>query len=381
MGYLIVVSFCHSFKMNRDLALRFPENPLISPHQLSPSCKMMTVVSVVNPGVFHFEGKLVLLVCVTERPISKEGFISFPVFSPHQKTRFSEPIHRKKPFDRPISIVEISVQDPLLRGIDSKIVKYNGRDYLTTFSYLRLLWSDDGINFNEREGFPFLYGKGELESFGIKNGRVTFLDDRYLVSYTTASENGVGVGLRSTKDWMNFEYHHMILAPPTTDCALFSEKIKGCFYALHRPKSVEFGGSYIWLAKSLDGVYWGNHQMLLKTRPNHWDNASVGAGTAPIRTKHGWLEIYYGANKRQQVGLGAFLIDLKNPAKVLARTDKPIMIAKEAYEKNGELNQGVFTGGRVVNGDELILYYGAANKTVCAAKFSIAEILSSLIYF
>ena len=366
--------------MNRDLAIRFPENPLIFPHQLSPSCNLMMVTSVVNPGVFHFEGKLALLVCVTQQAKPKEGFILFPVFTQHKKKRSNGIGNRKKAYNRPFSISEIRVDDPLILGIGSKLVNYNGRDYLNTFSYLRLLWSDDGIHFSEREGFPYLYGRGELESYGINNGRVSFLDDRYFVSFTTSSENGVGVGLRSTKDWKSFVDHCMIFPPPNTDCALFAEKINGMFYALHCPKSIESGGSYIWLAQSKDGAYWGNHQLLLKTRPNHWDNASIGAGAAPIRTKQGWLGIYYGVDTKQQMGLGAFLMDLKNPANVVARTDEPIMSPKEVYEINGGLNQGVFSGGRVGKGDVLTLYYGGANATVCAAKFSIAEILSSLIY-
>ena len=77
--------------------------------------------------------------------------------------------------------------------------------------------------------------------------------------------------------------------------AIFEEKIGGRFYALHRPSSKDIGGNYIWLAESSDGLHWGNHKCLVKTRSGMWDSARVGAGAAPIKTEQGWLEIYYGA--------------------------------------------------------------------------------------
>jgi predicted GH43/DUF377 family glycosyl hydrolase len=73
-------------------------------------------------------------------------------------------------------------------------------------------------------------------------------------------------------------------------------------------------------------------------------------------------------------------MDLNNPSKVLARTDDPIMVPTEDYELSGFFGKVVFTNGHVVKGDELTIYYGAADEFVCAAQFSIEEILSSLIY-
>lgn len=366
--------------MNEDIAIRFPENPLLSPYDLSPSHEGMTITSLFNPGVFRFEGQIGLVIRVAERPIQKDGFISFPVLSHQKESSIGGTIIHPKYVNMPITIVEIDIHDPDLMAIDSRVVRYKGRDFLTTLSHLRLLWSDDGITFHERKEYPSLYGKGLLETSGIEDCRVTFLDDQYYLSYTAVSENGVGVDLRTTKDWKEFKSHGMILPPHNKDCAVFEEKINGLFYALHRPSSIEMGGNYIWLAESPDGIYWGNHRCVLKTRSGSWDSARVGAGAAPIKTKQGWLEIYHGANEKQHYCLGAFLIDLKNPAKVLARTEKPIMVPREHYEEKGFFSHVVFTNGHLVNGDELIVYYGAADEYVCAARFSIENILSYLIY-
>jgi predicted GH43/DUF377 family glycosyl hydrolase len=170
----------------------------------------------------------------------------------------------------------------------------------------------------------------------------------------------------------------MIFPPHNKDCAIFEEKVNGQFYALHRPSSTEIGGNYIWLAESSDSKQWGNHQCLVKTRPGLWDSARVGAGAAPIKTEKGWLAIYHGANEQHQYCLGAFLMDLDSPAKVLARTLEPIMIPTEPYELSGFFGYVVFTNGHLVKGDEVTIYYGAADEFVCGARFSLNAIMNAL---
>lgn len=169
----------------------------------------------------------------------------------------------------------------------------------------------------------------------------------------------------------------MILPAHNKDCAIFEEKINGLFYALHRPSSVDIGGNYIWLASSPDGIHWGNHHCIIKTRKGFWDSKRVGAGAAPIKTDKGWLEIYHGANENHQYCLGAFLMDLKDPSKVIARTEEPIMVPTTKYELSGFFGNVVFTNGHIVepDGDTLTIYYGASDEFVCGAQFSIKEIL------
>lgn len=347
----------------KDIAIRFKENPLLSPKDLSPSVAGLEILCLLNPGVFTLNGKTWLIIRVAERPHQREGYISFPILSAGG-----------------IKILEIALDDPELDTHDPRIIHYKGNDYLTTLSHLRLVCSDDGIHFYEPEGYPLLIGEGVNEAFGIEDCRVTELEGIYYLTFTAVSAHGVGVGLRTTSNWKNFENHGMIISPHNKDCAIFEEKINGKFYALHRPSSVDLGGNYIWLAESPDGIHWGNHQCLLQTRPGFWDSARVGAGASPIKTRMGWLEIYHGANSDHHYGLGAFLLDLKTPSKILARTIDPIMIPKADYELTGFFGQVVFTNGHIRNGDELIIYYGAADEVVCAARFSIEEILKTLTF-
>lgn len=347
-----------------DIAKRFAENPLLSPADLKASRPGLEITCLLNPGVFTFRQKTWLIVRVAERPAQEDNIISFPILAEDGK----------------INIIAIDKNDPELDASDARVINYKGVDYLTTLSHLRLLCSDDGIKFYEPEGYPFLVGEGMLQAFGIEDCRVCFLDNKYYLTFTAVSGNGVGVGLRTTTDWKNFESHGMILPPHNKDCAIFEEKINGLYYALHRPSSVDIGGNYIWLTSSPDGLHWGNHQCLIKTRAGAWDSARVGAGAAPIKTSMGWLGIYHGANEKNQYCLGAFLMDLAYPAKVLARTEIPIMIPTAAYETSGFFGHVVFTNGHTIgtDADTITVYYGAADEYVCAAYFSLKEILSLL---
>src|SRR5690606_8316406 len=117
---------------------------------------------------------------------------------------------------------------------DARVINHDGVDYLTTISHFRLLFSDDGINFSESQEYPALFGEGEYESYGIEDCRVSKIDDTYYLTYTMVSPNGVGVGLRTTKNWKDFDKKGMIFSPHNKDCAIFEEKINNKFYALHR---------------------------------------------------------------------------------------------------------------------------------------------------
>ncbi len=344
-----------------DLADRFPENPILHPRDIRPSAPGVMIECLLNPGVFSFEGRTWLLLRVAERPKQTPGKISFPILE-----------------DGKVRVMEFDKSDPRLDASDPRVINFDGEDYLTTLSHLRLVSSSDGVNFREETDFPLLTGEGNQEAYGIEDCRVTQIGKEYLLTYTAASSNGVGVGLRSTTDWRSLKNHGMIFTAHNKDCAIFDEKINGMYYALHRPSSKEIGGNYIWTAESPDLLHWGNHRCIALTRPGMWDSQRVGAGAAPIRTAAGWLEIYHGADANNRYCLGALLLDLNEPWKVLARSESPIMEPLADYEKIGFFGNVVFTNGHLVDGDQITLYYGASDSVICGARFSIAEILQSL---
>lgn len=345
------------------IAKRLTQNPLLKPSDLKPSSPGMRIECLLNPGVFRFDCKVWLIIRVAERPEQVEGQVSFPIYNEKGE----------------IEIIRFNKQDPGLDFSDPRIIRYKGKEYLSTLSHLRLVCSEDGKIFYEPERYPPIFGKNKLESYGIEDCRVTEIDETFNLTYTMVSDVGVGVGLIQTKDWKNFDRKGMIFSPHNKDCAIFNERINGNFYALHRPSSPQLGGNYIWLAESPDLLHWGNHQCIATTRNMMWDSARIGAGAAPIKTSEGWLEIYHGANEDHRYCLGALLLDLHDPSIVIARSEQPIMEPSAAYELTGFFGNVIFTNGHLVEHDTLQLYYGASDEVICGAEFSIKEILNSFL--
>lgn len=345
-----------------DIAKRSVHNPLLRPADLQPGIDGMEITCLLNPGVFRYRDKTWLLLRVAERPKQVKGKISFPVYNAQGK----------------IEILHFDKNDPDLDATDPRVINYKGQNYLTTLSYLRLVNSTDDQHFEEDPMYPPIFGEGALESFGIEDCRVATMEDGFYLTYTEVSPVAVGVGLIRTDDFRHFDRKGMIFPPHNKDCAIFEEKINGKYYALHRPSSPELGGNYIWLAESPDRIHWGNHKCVAVTRKDSWDSARVGAGGAPVKTPEGWLEIYHGADQNHRYCLGALLLDLNDPSKVLARSETPIMEPIADYEQTGFFGNVVFTNGHYTSGDTLTIFYGASDEVICSAEFSITEILNSL---
>ncbi len=342
---------------------RFPQNPILTPADVKPTRPDMVVECLLNPGAFRFEGKTGLLLRVAERPRQEKGWVSIFWLDPESEGG--------------IQILRVREEDPDLVCTDPRLFRYKGREYLTTLSHLRLAWSDDGVAFRA-EDKPTLMGAGPHEGFGIEDCRVEFIEGRYWLTYSAASDCGVCVGLISTADWVQFTRHGIIFPPHNKDCALFPEKVDGSYYAFHRPSGIGLGGHYIWVSRSPDLLHWGDHHCLIKTRPGAWDSERIGAGAAPIRTDRGWLAIYHGANEKSRYCLGALLLDLEDPTRVLARSQDPLMTPDADYEQKGFFGNVVFTNGHVIEDGKIILYYGASDSVVCGASLSIKDVLQSL---
>ena len=346
-----------------DIAKRNPANPLLRPSDLKPRIPGMEITCLLNPGVFRLGGKTWLLLRVAERPVQEEGIISFPVYNEKGA----------------IEVLRFAKDEPGLDASDPRVIGYRGQDYLTTLSYLRLVCSDDDVHFREDPAFPPIFGEGFQESFGIEDCRVATMEDGFWLTFTEVSPVAVGVGLIHTRDFKSLTREGMIFPPHNKDCALFEEKVGDRWFAFHRPSSPELGGNYIWIAESPDRIHWGRHRCIATTRPGRWDSVRIGAGAAPVRTEKGWLEIYHGADETNRYCLGALLLDLEDPARVIARSEEPIMEPTANYEKTGFFGNVIFTNGMYRRDeDTLQVFYGASDEVICGATFSIAEILGTL---
>jgi predicted GH43/DUF377 family glycosyl hydrolase len=162
------------------------------------------------------------------------------------------------------------------------------------------------------------------------------------------------------------------------DVCMFPEKIHGRYATLHRPVSRNIAAMDMWLAYSPDLRYWGEHQYVMGIRQGMWDNGRIGGSTVPIKTARGWLEIYHGATPDNTYCLGAVLLDLDEPHRVLARSREPLMAPSAPYETHGFLPNVIFSSGATLDDDCLTIYYGAGDEVMAGAEMRLSTVLDSL---
>lgn len=347
---------------------RYEENPLLTPMDVTPYHNNFEVIGAFNAGVTEYNGETILVLRVAERPLSEDpNIVKAPVYNPTTNE---------------LEVIELRTDDPRYDFSDPRViidVETNKFAYLTSLSYLRLARSKDGRHFTMDEK-PFVYPSNQHETFGIEDPRVTKIEDTYYVYFSAISPMGVGESLVSTKDLETIVHHGMIFSPENKDVTIFPEKINGKYYALHRPVPSATGAPQVWIAESDNLLYWGNHQFIFGLRDNMWDDARIGAGAVPIKTDKGWLELYHGASKDNRYCMGAVLLDLEDPTKIIARSEKPILEPEASYEVEGFFGNVVFSCGALVEGDIVKMYYGVADTSMACAELSLTEILDSLKY-
>ncbi|TFE23874.1 glycoside hydrolase family 130 protein [Cohnella luojiensis] len=346
---------------------RYEENPIITPADVRPYHDGFEVIGAFNAGVAKFNDEVLLLLRVAERPISDDpGIVKAPIYNPSTGL---------------LEIVDLRKEDARYDFSDPRIVRdvttSAGFAYLTSISYVRAARSKDGHNFTIDDN-PLIYPSNDQETFGIEDPRVTQIGDTYYIYFSAVSPVGIGESMVSTKDFIRFEHHGMIFCPDNKDALLFPEKIGGKYYALHRPTTKSIGSPEIWIAESENLLYWGNHRHLIGLRPGMWDGGRIGGGAVPFKTEKGWLELYHGATPDHRYCMGAVLLDLDDPSKVLARSSIPILEPEAVYEKEGFFGNVVFSCGVLVEGDTVKMYYGVADTSMACAELSLQEIMDSL---
>jgi predicted GH43/DUF377 family glycosyl hydrolase len=243
---------------------------------------------------------------------------------------------------------------------------------------LYLARSKDGLYF-EVDGEPFMKGAEDEESkkyeeIGVMDARITLFEDTYYVTYIAESRYGYRIGMARTDDFKSGTRLGLISEVDTKGGTLFPEKINGRYARLERP----WDGGRIWISYSDDLVYWGSSEVVLSPRPGYWDNSRVGDAVPPIRLKDDrWLLLYYGIKDTSAgplLRIGAAFLDPHNPALVVARTNIPILSPREYYERIGDIANLIFSCGAVLEGEKLMLYYGASDSCICLGSTTIDKI-------
>jgi len=221
------------------------------------------------------------------------------------------------------------------------------------------------------EGYP-------AEANGVEDCRITRMEDLgyWALVYTAYSDQGPGVALATTRDFRTVTRIGLAFPPEDKNGALFPRKFKGLYAMLHRPS---VGGGSIWLSYSPDLVFWGKHQLVIPVRSGPWwDGRRVGAGMPPIETQEGWLCIYHGVKElagRPIYRLGAALLDLEEPHRVIGRARRWLLSPRTQYERTGDAPNVIFSCGGFVREGVLWIYYGAADDSICLARVRLADVL------
>ena len=259
-----------------------------------------------------------------------------------------------------------------------RVEGYDGR------SFFGLARSKDGYNFKiEKE--PVMVPSEEkpfniYEDMGIEDPRITEIDGIYYILYMANSHYGTRIGLARTEDFKNFERIALISEVDNRDAALFPRKIKGKYARLDRPIPNPFQLPSIWISYSEDLIHWGESEIVAEPRAGgtYWDGAKIGICTPPLETPQGWLVLYHGV-KNTPTGtiyrIGSLLLDLENPSKVIGRSHNAILSPEEDYERKGNVNNVVFSCGWVVDGEEVKIYYGAADTCIGVATAKIEDLI------
>lgn len=299
-------------------------------------------------------------------------------------------------------LFERSTHNPLIKPSDipypcdcvcnPAAIKVNGETVLLLrvidqegSSHITVARSADGLTNWRIDDKPLLApGDRDLvyETYGCEDPRVVYLEDRqeYAITYTGFSPLGASVCLALSKDFRTAHRLGLILPPNNKDGSLFPRQINGKYHILHRPAlgSME----HIWVAESDNLIYWGRPWVIIEERGGPWwDGEKVGGGPPPIETAEGWLIIYHGVQQTSHgpiYRVGLALLELENPRKVIRRLPRWVFGPKAEYESTGLIPGVVFPTGTTVDGDDIRLYYGAADTRIAVAEGKISVLLDAL---
>ncbi|MFA6603160.1 MAG: hypothetical protein WCT01_05165 [Candidatus Shapirobacteria bacterium] len=254
--------------------------------------------------------------------------------------------------------------------------------------------SHDGKDFHDRH--RLILPEKEWEKFGVEDPRVSKLDDKYFVFYTALSvfpfgPDGIKVGVAISKDLNTIEEKHLVTPFNAKGMVLFPEKINGKIWGLlsvntDKPPAkfclVSFDKTEdIWNQEKWQEWYKNADSRALKLSRRPQDQVEVGA--APIKTKDGWLVIYSYISDffttKPVFGVEVALLDLEDPSKIIAKTEAPLMVPDEYYEKFGMVPNVIFPSGAFLEDNSINLYYGAVDTVCCLATIDYQCLMDKLL--
>jgi len=347
---------CNECRRNGIEFRRCPENPIVRPGKY-PWRKAVTF----NPAALYDDGKFYLY----ERTAG--GLRPFHCYVGMLES--DDGVHFTHTVPGPVFTPEMagskygSVQDP-------RVVKIDGTYYMT-FAFRPYAWNcyptGLGVPESTQAEFPGFSGRDE--------------------------DNQTRSGIAISTDRIHWKLLSWVSSKDIDDrnVILFPEKIAGRYAVLRRPSTLvttdtKHGTAQpgIKISFSDDMRLWSEPQTVID--PHFaWEDNRIGGSTTPIRTDAGWLVFYHGvenqapSTRRVCYRMGAMLLDLADPCKVLSRTPDPLLEPTEYYEKFGlYIPNVVFPTGAVVVEGTVYVYYGVCDTAIALATAPLAALLEHL---
>lgn len=294
---------------------------------------------------------------------------------------------------------------------------------LSTIGYAK---TNGPLQLAERLDYPIITRDFDYEKQGVEDARIVKIEDTYYLTYTAYDGINAMGALATSKDLIHFEKHGIItpkinyqkyerlvlccgskLNPKyhhyyklfaqiglvddefrllrDKDLTFFPKKINGKFALLHRiwpGIQIVYFDHWTDLTESFWEHYLENLNDYIVLDPKGMHEVNyIGAGGPPIETPDGWLLIYHGVQETSTGAIyhtNAALLQRDQPENEIARLNFPLFSPTKPWEIEGEVNDVVFPTGHALFGDDLYIYYGAADKHVAVAKMNIKELLHEL---
>lgn len=278
--------------------------------------------------------------------------------------------------------------------------------------------SKDGINFDDRLFYP-VYSIKNIEEVknhwpytsparpvydtalyssgggwgGCEDPRAVIIDGRvYLTLNVFNGWSSIRVAVVSIEEsdllkkkwlWKDFSYLSK-LGDRQKNWVLFPEKINGKFVIFHNLDKGDPNSVFVSYINKLDASETPTIEDAPDPQklPDHivaWHKRTRSAACPPIKTKDGWLLLYHAMDKEDgnRYKLGAMLLDLKDPSKVLYRAQHPILEPDEWYENDWKPGI-IYASGAIVKNDKLFVYYGGGDKYIGVASILLSELIKSM---
>ncbi len=249
---------------------------------------------------------------------------------------------------------------------------FNAINWLANSNYRLSFHANHSIS--ERVIFP----TSENDSGGIEDARfVQFFDDNgesiYYATYTAYNGSSILPQLIETPDFQNFNIITLNgSAVQNKGMALFPRKINGKYVMLSRQDGVNNHIMYS------DHLHFWQYSCVIQEPAEPWEFVQIGNCGSPLETSEGWLVITHGVGPMREYAIGAILLDLNDPSRMIARLRQPL-ISPHEYEREGYVPNVVYSCGALIHNGELFIPYAMSDISSGMASVNVQSLIDSMI--